>query len=107
MSFLLRAVVMIGVLSYFAIRAGGPGGRPADEPVTVGSLSEQAAAVLDRPLSAARDALPVAWGAVPSDARERLARDALAELTRRVGPPSRDTLAEADRRPPWRGVAPR
>ena len=92
MSFLLRAALVIGTLSYFALREGGqaPPPLPASVPGAMPDLAR---------------ALPAAWNAVPPEARERVAREGLAELSRRLSvPPSQDTLAEADRRPAWRGA---
>ncbi|MER2268742.1 hypothetical protein [Methylobacterium oxalidis] len=91
MSFLLRAALVIGTLSYFALREGrqAPPALPP-VPASVPDLAQ---------------ALPAAWNAVPPEARERVAREGLAELSRRLSvPPSQDTLAEADRRPAWRGA---
>ncbi|MDR7037701.1 MULTISPECIES: hypothetical protein [Methylobacterium] len=93
MSFLLRAALVIGTLSYFALRKdGSPPALPAP-PTLAGSVP------------ALSEALPAAFNALPPEARERIAREGLAELTRRLSvPPSHDTLAEADRRPSWRGA---
>ncbi|MBE7244134.1 MAG: hypothetical protein INR63_04220 [Actinomycetospora chiangmaiensis] len=100
MTFLLRAALVIGVLSYFALmRHGADPGAEARK--LAGALPD------------ARTALPAALDAVPPETRERaaravLARGLMAELSRRAAePPSTDTLEEADRQPAWRGVEPR
>ncbi|AWN44449.1 hypothetical protein [Methylobacterium durans] len=93
MSFLLRAALVIGTLSYFALRKDGAAPVPP------------AAAPLAGSVPALAEALPAAFQALPAEARERIAREGLAELSRRLSvPPSQDTLAEADRRPAWRGA---
>lgn len=98
MSFLLRATLVIGTLSYLAATRGGPADG-AREP----GLPEAAVSGIRDGLAGA---LPAVWNAVPKETREGIARDALAELSRRATavPASRDTLAEMDRRSPWRGI---
>lgn len=92
MSFLLRATLVIGALSYFAsIRDRPVDGGPPDVAVTASTLA-------------------TAWETLPNEVRERAVQDAAAEIGRRVSQPlaaSRDTLADADRRPAWRGIAAR
>ncbi|KAB1070099.1 hypothetical protein [Methylobacterium planeticum] len=115
MSFLLRAALVIGALSYLAAQRGVPGiatppspdAAAAAVPAAIGLPT--AAAVLGGLPAALPAVLPAVLGSLPPEARERLAREGLAELSRRVGaaPASRDTLAAADRSPPWRGVEPR
>lgn len=86
MWFLLRASLAIGLLSYLAATREAPG--------TLGQRQ-------------ATDALASALTALPADLRERAIRDGLSEVVRRwpgSSTPSGDTLAEADRRPAWRGV---
>lgn len=87
MSFVIRAALVIGVLSYLAMNRDQPGLAPRAE-VAVPSLAD-------------------AWEAMPASARERLVREGTAEVGRRmaaVGLVSRDTLADSDRQPPWRGT---
>lgn len=98
MTVLLRAALVIGVLSYLALMRGGA--DPAAE-----------ARKLTGALPSASTVLPAALEAVPSETRERaaravLARGLLAELSRRAGEPpaSTDTLEDADRQPAWRGI---
>ncbi|WP_336485691.1 hypothetical protein [Methylobacterium nigriterrae] len=97
MSFLLRAALVIGTLSYLAAQRGMPGVSTPPSPAAI-----QAA------LPSVAGALPAAVDAVSAVApatRERMAREGLAELGRHLGgSASRDTLAEADRRPAWRGA---
>lgn len=98
MTFLLRAALVIGALSYLALMRGGA--DPAAE-------ARKLAGSLPSPGSV----LPAVLNAIPPETRERAVRDVLArgmiaELSRRAGadePSSRDTLDEADRRPAWRG----
>ncbi|MCJ2136548.1 hypothetical protein MKK69_21265 [Methylobacterium sp. J-026] len=101
MTVLLRAVLVIGVLSYLALMRSGA--DPAGE-----------ARKLAGAVPGAGAALPAALDALPPESRDRavravLARGLMAELSRRAGEPpaSIDTLEEADRQPAWRGVAPR
>ncbi|KQT84454.1 hypothetical protein [Methylobacterium sp. Leaf466] len=84
MSFVLRAVLVIGALSYFAAQRDAPDAGPRAAAVSPASL----------------------WNALPPDLRERAIREAAAEATRQMpgATSSRDTLAAADRRPAWRGV---
>jgi hypothetical protein len=98
MLFLLRVVLVVGVLSYLAlVRNGADPGAEAQR--------------LARAVPAAA---PAALTAVPPDTRERLVKDVLArglmaELSRRAAepeppPPSGDTLMDTDRDPAWRGI---
>ncbi|GJE10155.1 MULTISPECIES: hypothetical protein [Methylobacterium] len=96
MTVLLRAALVIGVLSYFALMRTGA--DPAAEA---------------RRLAGALPTAQTALDAVPTETRERamravLARGLMAELSRRAAePPSTDTLEDADRQPAWRGIEPR
>jgi hypothetical protein len=101
MTVVLRAALVIGVLSYLALLRNGS--DPAAE-------ARKAAGALP----SVQAALPAALDAVPSETRERavravLARGLMAELSRRAAEPptSTDTLEAADRQPAWRGVEPR
>ncbi|UMY18062.1 hypothetical protein MMB17_01520 [Methylobacterium organophilum] len=87
MSFLLRASLVIGVLSYLAATRGGE--APALPKVSL--TASDAAALLD---------------AVPEATRQRLLKEGSAELARRLAAPpaSTDTLNDNDRHPAWRGV---
>lgn len=90
MSFIIRAALVIGALSYLAIGREQPGIAPA-RTIAVPTLAD-------------------AWEALPAAARERVVQDGTAEIGRRIAGAamaSRDTLAEADRQPAWRGVASR
>jgi hypothetical protein len=99
MTFLLRAALVIGALSYLALARGGadPAAEARKLAGQLPGVQEPAAAVL---------------AAIPPETRDRVVRDVLArglmtELSRRAGeaePASRDTLEEADRRPAWRGT---
>ncbi|WP_027170646.1 hypothetical protein [Methylobacterium sp. 10] len=90
MSFLIRACLAIGVLSYLAAHRDDPAlaARPSAP-----SLEQTAS---------------VAWEALPREARDRALSQGADALVRQVagsvGGTSRDTLAETDRRPAWRGV---
>ncbi|MBP1180814.1 hypothetical protein [Methylobacterium sp. PvR107] len=101
MTVLLRAALVIGVLSYLALLRNGA--DPAAE-------ARKAAGALP----SAQAVLPAVLDAVPSETRERavravLARGLMAELSRRAADPpaSNDTLEAADRQPAWRGIEPR
>ena len=92
MTFLLRAALVIGALSYCALLRSG-----ADPTVETRKLAGSTATA--------------AIEAVPPEARERavravLAKGLMAELSRRAGidePASNDTLEAADRQPAWHG----
>ena len=105
MTVLLRAVLVIGLLSYFALMRNGS--DPSAE------ARKLAGSKLAGALPSAQAALPAVLDAVPPETRERavravLARGLMAELSRRAAePPATDTLEEADRQPAWRGVEPR
>ena len=119
MSFLLRAALVIGALSYLAMLRGAPGTPTDDGPAGIAAAGEDAVPAALKPAPAASPnpagtaaslgALAAAWSAVPPGARQRLTREAVAEFGRRTGVAvvSRDTLAETDRRAPWRGAEPR
>lgn len=90
MSFLVRAALVIGALSYFASTRDQPGAslRPTD----------------GGPMAA----LPAIWDALPSDIRARAISEATSQAGRQIAdmsmlPASGDTLAESDRKPGWRG----
>ena len=94
MSFLLRAALVIGVLSYLAAARQGSAPvletaalRPAVE-MTTGSLA--------------------ALAALPPETREAAARAGTEALSRQLtgARPSADTLLPGDRVPAWRGAAP-
>ncbi|MGU3664224.1 hypothetical protein ACLBX9_08590 [Methylobacterium sp. A49B] len=104
MTVLLRAALVIGVLSYFALMRTGA--DPSAE-------ARRLAGSLPGAQGTLQAALPAALDAVPAETRDRavravLARGLMAELSRRAAEPqSTDTLEEADRQPAWRGVEPR
>lgn len=91
MSFLLRVGLVVGALSFLAVEKQGETARL--DPLA--SLPDRAA-----------KALPSAWNALPPEARQRVAKEASAEIARRLAatPRSEDTLGETDRRPEWRGA---
>lgn len=100
MLFVLRVVLVVGALSYFALMRSDK--DPAGEARKLVALPSVGAL------------LPVAAAALPAETRDKTVRDALArglmaELSRRAGesdpaPLSRDTLNADDRTPVWRGV---
>ena len=94
MSFLFRAALVIGLLSFFAMqRQGATPNAPA-----LATLSDRAVSTL-----------PAAVSALPAETRQRIAKEATSEIARRLVamPRSEDTLGETDRRPEWRGVTDR
>ena len=114
MSFLLRAALVIGALSYLAAQRGVPGVATPPSPAAVAAhlptmLPATMSPATVSPAAEMLNVLPSALAGLPPETRERLAREGLAELSRRLGgaPASRDTLAAADRNPPWRGAEPR
>lgn len=118
MSFVLRAALVIGALSYLASTRGGDGALPSAREVAAGLPSlvrtldggvtvpheapPRGPSALDKTLPLLEKGIPAAWNALSPQARERIAREGLAVLAA-APPPSRDTLAETDRLPHWRG----
>jgi len=112
MSFLLRAALVIGALSYLALqRQGGPDpARP--RAAGTGIVSGDA---MDRLTTGGIGALVEAVNALPPEAREGMVRTGAAAVARHVtghvtgqaaSPrPSADTLSASDRQPSWRGPA--
>ncbi|MFD1301403.1 hypothetical protein [Methylobacterium marchantiae] len=90
MSFIIRAGLVIGALSYLAAHR--------DDPASMARLSAPPV----------QQAVSAAWGALPADAREKALSDGAETIVRQmagsVAGASRDTLAETDRRPAWRGA---
>lgn len=86
MSFLFRALLVVGALTYLAQRQQGRP-MPSPEVPTVSGLT-------------------AAWNTLPAETREPILRAGTAELTRRLtsAEASRDTLGASDLRPAWRGV---
>ncbi|MCJ2106580.1 hypothetical protein MKK70_14560 [Methylobacterium sp. E-041] len=108
MSFLLRAALVIGALSYLAATRDQPGTRASVPPAPEMAGPRDAASpapATGSTLLATVGSATAAWSAMPAESRQRLAQEAMAELGRHVGPQaaSRDTLADADRKAPWRG----
>ncbi|KQP31181.1 hypothetical protein ASF49_11455 [Methylobacterium sp. Leaf104] len=89
MSFLIRAGLVIGALSWLALQRQG-------ESLPAGPAAAGAAAA--------------AWDALPAEMRDAALREGAAEIGRRAGQTlaasaiSRDTLSESDRKVPWRGA---
>ena len=109
MSFLLRAALVIGALSYFAATRDQPAtsasGPAANATVTARDPAATALAT-ESTLLATVGSASAAWSALPAESRQRLAQEAMVELGRHVGTGgvSRDTLADADRKAAWRGA---
>ncbi|TXM76310.1 hypothetical protein FV222_09795 [Methylobacterium sp. WL103] len=111
MSFLLRAALVIGALSYFAATRDQPSTSaigPAATATATAAVRDPAATVLatGSTVLATVGSASAAWSALPAESRQRLAQDAMAELGRHVGTASvsRDTLADSDRKAAWRGA---
>lgn len=90
MSFILRAALVIGTLSYFALQRDG----------SVPSLRE-----LSTTADRHRAEIAVLANAVPTEMRAAAAQAVTVEVLRKLSAdmPSRDTLLAVDRRPDWRG----
>lgn len=107
MSFLLRAALVIGALSYLALQrqGGADPSRPHANGTGIASGD-----VMDRLTTGGIGALVEAVNALPPEAREDMARAGANALVRHVGgrehptQPSADTLSASDRQPPWRGA---
>ncbi len=109
MSFLLRAALVIGVLSYLAgLRQDGP--TPVRPPVAQTGIATGIAAgqAMDRLTTGGIGAL---ISALPPETREEVVRAGAQALARHVTDPfapprpSADTLSASDRQPTWRGPA--
>lgn len=85
MSFIIRAALAIGVLSYLAAHRIDP------------ALTERTSLPTVERLASA------ALGSLPLEARDRVLGEGAGVLAHRMAGVSHDTLAEADRRPAWRG----
>lgn len=109
MSFLLRAALVIGALSYFAATRDQPATSASGPTATATAAARDPAATIlatGSTVLATVGSASAAWSALPGESRQRLAQDAMAELGRHVGTASvsRDTLADADRKAAWRGA---
>ncbi|AWI87403.1 hypothetical protein C0214_03060 [Methylobacterium sp. DM1] len=118
MSFLLRAALVIGALSFLALqRQDGPPPAPpraATAGIASGTTTGEA---MDRLTTGGIGALVNAVNALPPEAREEMVRAGADAVARHVagpfagqaaGPvpsprPSADTLSASDLRPSWRG----
>ncbi|WP_232631938.1 hypothetical protein [Methylobacterium sp. Leaf118] len=92
MSFLLRAALVIGVLSYFAAT------RQGTAPDTLDTARLRSTVTMT-------GSLPSLAAALPPEARADALRMGAEALAHRLAdpPPSADTLAPSDRLPAWRG----
>ena len=109
MSFLLRAALVIGALSYLAATRDQPNpivAGPAATSMTAKPNEAPSAVAKGSTMLATVGFASAAWSALPAETRQHLAQEAMAELGRHVGSvaASRDTLAEADRKAAWRGT---
>lgn len=109
MSFLLRAALVIGALSYLAATRDQP--APSVNGAAAPAMSVQRDGASPTPgtgstLLATVASASAAWSALPAESRQRLAQEAMTEFGRHAGTGgvSRDTLAEADRKAAWRGA---
>lgn len=106
MSFLLRAALVIGALSYLALQRQEGASSAPPRAVTAGIAPGDA---MDRLTTGGIGALVNAVNALPPETREEMVRagaDAVARhVTGQVVPPrpSADTLSASDRQPSWRG----
>ncbi|GJE53871.1 MULTISPECIES: hypothetical protein [Methylobacterium] len=90
MSFILRAALVIGALSYFALQRDG-GARPTED---LKAMAERQGAQLS-----------ALAGSLPAEMRAAATEAVTAEVLKRLSSEtaSRDTLLAVDRRPDWRG----
>lgn len=108
MSFLLRAALVIGALSYLALqRQGGPDPvRPQAAAAGIGA-GRTTGDAMDRLTTGGIGALV---NALPPETRADMARAGADAVARHVAGqlapqrPSVDTLSASDRQPPWRGA---
>lgn len=112
MSFLLRAALVIGALSYLALqRQGGPDAvRPQAAAAGIGAgigAGRTMGDAMDRLTTGGIGALV---NALPPETRADMARAGADAVARHVAGqlapqrPSVDTLSASDRQPPWRGA---
>ena len=111
MSFLLRAALVIGALSYLALqRQGGP--DPSRPQAAAAGI--EAGIGANRAMGDAMDRLTTGGigalvEALPPETRADMARAGADAVARHVAGqlaprPSVDTLSASDRQPPWRGA---
>ncbi|MBD8909020.1 hypothetical protein [Methylorubrum zatmanii] len=106
MSFLLRAALVIGALSYLALLRRD--GEAPVAPHTVAATGLAVGETVDRLTTGGIGALV---SALPPETRETVSRAGAEVLVRHLaGPgaaprPSADTLSAGDRQPSWRGPA--
>lgn len=116
MSFLLRAALVIGALSYLALqRQGGlDPARPQAAAASIGTGIETGIGA-GRTMGDAMDRLTTGGigalvNALPPETRAEMARAGADAVARHVAGqlapprPSVDTLSASDRQPPWRGA---
>ncbi|CAO4140987.1 hypothetical protein [Methylorubrum aminovorans] len=114
MSFLLRAALVIGALSFLALqrqdgRSPAPP-RAATAGIASGTATDEA---MDRLTTGGIGALVNAVNTLPPEARQEMVRAGAEAVARHVAGqfagqttsprPSADTLSASDRRPSWRG----
>ena len=106
MSFLLRAALVIGALSYLAATRDQPAATASGPAAPAIVAARDAAPTMGSTLLATVGSTSAALRDMPPEARQRLAQEAMAELGRHLGPAgaSRDTLADTDRKAAWRGA---
>lgn len=106
MLFPLRAALVIGGLTYLALLKDRPDDAPALPTPSLQAAAQQVSSLQALPVQS----LTAAWDAMAPEVRERIAREGADVFARHLAPQpaaSADTLAEADRRPAWRGVVAR
>ncbi|MFJ7439809.1 hypothetical protein ACIQW5_19320 [Methylorubrum thiocyanatum] len=112
MSFLLRAALVIGALSYLALqRQGGlDPARPQTAAAGIGTGIETGRTMGDAMDRLTTGGIGALVNALPPETRAEMARAGADAVARHVAGqlapprPSVDTLSASDRQPPWRGA---
>lgn len=112
MSFLLRAALVIGALSYLALqRQGGlDPARPQAAAAGIGTGIETGRTMGDTMDRLTTGGIGALVNALPPETRAEMARAGADAVARHVAGqlapprPSVDTLSASDRQPPWRGA---
>ena len=97
MAVILRALLVVGAMTYFALP------KPGSDP---GTATRPRMPVASAVATTQTSALTAAWNSLPTGTQDQIAREGAAEVARRftAAKPSQDTLGSSDRKPAWRGA---
>lgn len=93
MAVILRAFLVVGAMTYFALpKPGSDRGNAARPRMPVASAVA----------TTQTTALTAAWNSLPTDTQDQIAAEVARRFT--AAKPSQDTLGSSDRKPAWRGA---